>query len=89
MAKQRLEEIRKIRFEKVKKIKSLGLNPYPSEAPKKLDKISDAKTIGKKVVVAGRIWSVREHGNCCFADIKDETGKIQLFFAKEKIGRKI
>lgn len=88
MAKQRLEEIRKIRFEKVKKIRSLGINPYPSKAPSKLEKISNAKTIGKEMVVAGRIWSVREHGNCCFADIKDETGKIQLFLQKKKLGEK-
>lgn len=88
MAKQRLEEIRKIRFEKVKKIRDMGINPYPSKAPEKLSKISDAQTIGKKVAVAGRVWSIREHGNCCFADIKDETGKIQLFLHKKKLGDK-
>lgn len=89
MVKQRLEEIRKIRFEKVKKLRSLGINPYPSKAPSKPEKISSVvSTIGKKAVVAGRIWSVREHGNCCFADIKDETGKIQLFLQKKKLGEK-
>jgi lysyl-tRNA synthetase class 2 len=89
MAKQRLEEIRKIRFEKVKKLRSLGINPYPSKAPSKPEKISSVvSTIGKEAVVAGRIWSVREHGNCCFADIKDETGKIQLFLQKKKLGEK-
>ncbi len=35
MAEQRLEEIRKIRFEKAKKLRDLGINPYPSKAPSK------------------------------------------------------
>ncbi|MBU0572467.1 lysine--tRNA ligase [Patescibacteria group bacterium] len=89
MAEQRLEEIRKIRFEKAKKLRSLGINPYPSKAPSKPEKISNVvSTLGKEAVVAGRIWSVREHGNCCFADVKDETGKIQLFLQKKKLGEK-
>ena len=89
MAKQRLEEIRKIRFEKAEKLRKLGINPYPSKVPGKHDKIDQAvSTIGKVVTVAGRIWGVREHGNCCFADVKDETGKIQLFLQKKQLGDK-
>ncbi len=89
MAEQRLEEIRKIRFEKAKKLRDLGINPYPSKAPSKHEPIDQAiSSIGKVATVVGRIWGIREHGNCCFADLKDETGKIQLFLQKKKLGEK-
>ncbi len=41
---------------------------------------------GKNVKTAGRLYSYREHGNIAFADLKDETGKIQLFFKKDVLG---
>jgi lysyl-tRNA synthetase class 2 len=86
MAESRLEEIRKIRLEKVKKLRKLGINPYPSKAPEEIIKVSKAKKAsGKKVSVAGRLWGWREHGNSIFADLKDESGKIQLFFQKKNL----
>jgi len=42
--------------------------------------------MGEKVVIAARIWAWREHGGSVFADLKDETGKIQLFFQKKNLG---
>lgn len=41
----------------------------------------------KKVLVAGRLFSLRFHGGIVFADLKDESGKIQLVFNKEKLGK--
>jgi len=83
MAEQRLQEIRKIRLERVKKLRELGIEPYPAKV-KERKVIKDArKQMGKTVSVAGRLWSIREHGECCFADLKDETGAIQLFFQKK------
>ena len=34
----------------------------------------------------GRLWSVREHGNVVFADLKDASGQIQLLFQKKVLG---
>lgn len=86
MAKQRLEEIRKIRLEKVKKLRKLGINPYPSKVKYAPQKIRSArKSLEEKVTIAGRIWGWREHGNSIFADLKDEGGKIQLFFQKKNL----
>src|SRR5258706_7967476 len=83
MATSRLEEIRKVRIEKLEKLKKLGINPYPSKFS--LEHIEIAKAMDmmdQEVVVAGRIWSWREHGNVIFADLKDESDKIQLLFQK-------
>ena len=84
MAEQKLEEIRKIRLEKVKKLIDLGINPYPSKPKSDPEDISVAKgKDGSEVTVCGRIMSIRSHGNTSFFDLKDETGKIQLWFQKD------
>lgn len=85
MKTSNLEEAR---LEKLKKIKEIGWNPYAASYPK-THVISDAlKSEGKVVKTAGRIMSFREHGNIAFADLKDETGKIQIFFRKNLLGDK-
>lgn len=90
MAKQRLEEIRKIRLEKVGKLREMGINPYPSKPKGKRQRIKDArKSEGKTVEVAGRITGWRGHGNVVFADLKDESGQIQLWFQKNNLGEDI
>ena len=86
MAEQTLEQIKKIRLEKAQKLRDIGINPYPSKSKGKTISISDA--LGKmdsEVEVAGRLMSFREHGNIIFADLKDESGKIQLLFQKKTL----
>jgi lysyl-tRNA synthetase class 2 len=87
MAEKTLEEIRKVRLEKVAKLRESGINPYPSKPKGKPIKISDAtQRLDQEVEVAGRIMAWREHGNVIFADLKDETGQIQLWFQKNSLG---
>ena len=83
MAQQKLEEIRKNRLNKIKKLIELGINPYPSK-PKEnpIDIASALEKSEQAVSVCGRIMSIRGHGNMSFFDLKDETGKIQLWFQK-------
>lgn len=84
MAEQTLEQIRKIRIEKVQKLRELGINPYPSKTKGNPILISQAlKNSETDIAVAGRLMSFREHGNIVFADLKDESGKLQLFFQKK------
>lgn len=84
MAEKRLEEIRKVRLEKIEKLRGLGINPYPSRVKEEWKEVKVARTkLGEKVGVVGRIWGWRAHGNSIFADLKDESAKIQLFFQKK------
>lgn len=75
-----------IRREKLRKLKEIGINPYPSST-KRTHTVKAALTNeGKKVAVTGRIFSFRDHGNIAFADLVDESGKIQIFFQKKLLG---
>ncbi|MEK7526600.1 MAG: lysine--tRNA ligase [Patescibacteria group bacterium] len=84
----RFEEIQKSRLEKLAKLKDLGINPYPSRLVKEPQDISSAlkEKEGSAVTVAGRITRWREHGNSIFSDIKDESGKFQIFLQKKNLG---
>ncbi len=89
MADQKLEAIRQIRLEKVKKLRELGINPYPSKVEGTPIAISEALILmDKDVEISGRIMAWREHGNVIFADLKDESGQIQLWFQKNNLGEK-
>ncbi len=80
-------ELLKTRKEKIEKVKALGWNPYAASYPKTHSIAQALKSEGKKVQTAGRLFSFREHGNIAFADLQDETGKIQLFLKKELLGQ--
>jgi len=85
MADSRLEEIRNIRLQKLAKLRSLGIDPYPS----KYSRVSSARQKhGKSVSTVGRLWRWRQHGQVIFADLRDASGEIQLMFAKNKLADK-
>ena len=83
----KLEEIKKIRLEKIEKLKKLGINPYPQpNLSKKHTCLQAQSLLAKKVTLAGRLMSIRGHGKIIFADLEDRTGKIQLFFQQTVLG---
>ena len=87
---QPLEDLRKIRIEKLRKLKNLGINPFVSKVPGRMS-VSAAKK-GKEdstVSVAGRIFSLRSHGKIVFANIKDESGQIQIAFKQDVLDDKL
>lgn len=89
-----LENLQKERLKKLKNIKSLGVDPYPSYAkaikgkPARVVALEAKKMMGKKVVVAGRLRSLRPHGKITFSDLEDASGKIQLFFSQSELPEK-
>lgn len=87
-----LSEQEVIRRQKLQELEKLGINPYPAE----LFKISttaseihakfeqDAEAF-KDVTLAGRIMSTRVMGNASFAELQDETGRIQVYFRRDDL----
>ncbi len=78
--------LQKVRQEKVKRLRDAGINPYAYSFDKTHTVGQVMQSEGKVVKTAGKILSFREHGNIAFADLGDETGTIQIFFQKEKLG---
>ena len=83
-----LSEQEQIRREKLNKLKSLGINPFPANL---FPLNTNSKEINlnfeenKKVVIAGRIMSRRIQGKASFAEIQDSKGKIQVYFNRDEI----
>lgn len=89
-----LDNLRKTRLEKLEKVKKAGIASYPARSSRthtiaqavvKFDELADQKS---EIILAGRILAKREHGGSAFLDLKDSSGRIQLFFKKDILGVK-
>ncbi len=90
--KQQLSEQEQIRRDALKELRKLGIDPYPART---FDINATAREIREAfpqdnkgfqdVRVAGRIMSRRIMGNASFAEIQDESGRIQLYFNRDEI----
>lgn len=86
-----LQDIIKERQRKLKNLREVGVNPYPSEvkrtalineAVKNFAKLSSSK---KQIFIVGRIRGLRDQGNLIFIDLEDESGKIQVVLKKDNL----
>ncbi|MGX7592077.1 lysine--tRNA ligase [Candidatus Karelsulcia muelleri] len=66
-----------IRRKKLKQLKQININPYPSE---EYPRNSNYKN-NKKVIVAGRIIRIRRMGKAAFISIKDKEGLRQIYIS--------
>ncbi|MEK7449582.1 MAG: lysine--tRNA ligase [Planctomycetota bacterium] len=71
-------------------IKKLGWDPFgqrfaSAQPIKSVLTAYDPAQEGKPATVAGRIMIIRQHGKTAFLDIKDWTGKVQVYIKKDKI----
>src|SRR5687767_14540164 len=83
-----LDQIREERIKKLNNLKQSGVDPYPATVTSIHDRknIVDARNMeGNRVVVVGRLRSLRPHGKIAFADLEDESGKMQLFFSMQEL----
>jgi lysyl-tRNA synthetase class 2 len=78
--------LRSVRIQKLEALKAKGIDPYPASTTRTHSIAQAIGNEGERVGVCGRVVSFREHGNIAFADLKDESGKIQLFFQKKLLG---
>jgi lysyl-tRNA synthetase class 2 len=80
-----IDELKKVRHEKLLKLKNLGVDPYPSVACRD-HTVQQAISLGEREVsVAGRIVGLRGHGKITFFDLKDETGTIQIVVKNDQL----
>ena len=83
-----LSEQEIVRRDKLEKLRSLGINPYPAALYPVNHTSKEIKTTfeeGKKVIIAGRLMSRRIQGKASFAEIQDSAGRIQVYFNRDEI----
>ncbi|MFC1571267.1 lysine--tRNA ligase [Candidatus Margulisiibacteriota bacterium] len=93
---EELNELLKVRREKLEELKSKGINPFPyrhershtaAEILAKFEKLQDGGEGKDKVTISGRIMTKRGHGKASFAHLQDESGRIQIYSKQDVIGK--
>ena len=83
---------RKIRLDKLARLKELGVNPYPysfqptHRAAALLEQGDSLVESGEKVSAAGRLMALRDMGKAAFAHIKDNHQRLQIYLRKDAVG---
>ncbi|MCS7004800.1 MAG: lysine--tRNA ligase [Cytophagales bacterium] len=80
------------RRQKRQQLIEMGIEPYPAEAfpvnvsaKDILKNYTRNKTEYKDISIAGRLMSIRISGAASFAELQDESGRIQLYIARDEI----
>ncbi len=86
-----LNDLEKERYQKVLRLRERGVNPYPPRA-KRTHTIAEARESFEKgedpgiITLVGRMTANRWTGKITFADIRDGSGRIQLFLRQNNLG---
>ncbi|HEY4653760.1 MAG TPA: lysine--tRNA ligase [Cyclobacteriaceae bacterium] len=87
-----LSEQEIIRRKGKEELERLGINPFPADlfpvnvsARDILENYQRHKTDYKDVSIAGRMMSRRVMGSAAFAELQDETGRIQLYVRRDDL----
>jgi len=80
------------RLQKLTDLQKNNLNPYPAKVRRDYflsQVLDDFKTLEKSArsfFVAGRLRSIRSHGNLTFANLEDFSGVMQIALSKKDLG---
>ncbi len=82
---EQLNDLVKARLEKRAKLLELGIDPYGNrfEVSETIAAVRNDPTAERDVRIAGRLMSHRDMGKSLFADIKDSSGRIQIYVQKK------
>ena len=85
-----LSEQEIVRRESLQKLRDLGINPYPAAQFKTSSSVQEVlnnfeSLEGKELVLAGRIMSRRIMGKASFAELKDGSGRMQIYINRDEI----
>jgi len=80
------------RLKKLEQLKIEGISPFPAKTELNtkvadfLDNFKELLKTQKKLILAGRIVSLRLQGGSCFLHFRDGSGEMQAFIRKDNIG---
>ena len=81
-----------LRIAKVDQLRAQGIQPWPEnkEIDATCQQISDDFSVNadetREYIIAGRVMTLRGHGQTTFAHVQDATGKMQLYLRKDQLG---
>ncbi len=88
---QPLHELLQVRRRKMEELKSRGVEPFgPKFAASHFstDIIENFDSLeGQKVIIAGRLMSIRSHGKATFAHLQDYRGQVQIYLRLDQVGQ--
>ena len=86
------EDIIALRKEKLERLRSRGIDPYPARfrrthsAGDAVAVLGDGDSSPDTVTVAGRVTAIRQMGKATFVDLRDGSGRIQTYLKRDAIG---
>lgn len=82
-----VDEIRRVRLNKLKSLEENGIAPYGLRFDRThlISEVLENFQEEKEVVIAGRFMANRSHGKVMFADLEDQSGKIQIFIKIQNV----
>ncbi|MCL0036348.1 lysine--tRNA ligase [Dehalococcoidia bacterium] len=92
---QRQSELTQSRLDKLQRIRGRGIDPYPAryhrshttqEAVALYQEAEDGSGGLPQVKLAGRITAMRSMGKAIFLDLKDGSGKVQVYLRRDALG---
>jgi lysyl-tRNA synthetase class 2 len=93
MSNNSLTEIRNLRLQKVEALRAKGINPFANKftpgigcGEARAKYVAGEFKEGQHVEIAGRITAHRDMGKSQFMDLKDTSGRIQLYAQKQTLG---
>jgi lysyl-tRNA synthetase class 2 len=87
-----LDDIIKERHKKLDLIRKAGIDAYPARVKRSFEiarAVEDFEELAKSakiISLAGRLMSVRDQGKIVFADLADESGRIQVVIKEDALG---
>lgn len=87
---EQAQDVLSVRRAKLEELKKAGIEPFGGKFPVQhhaseiIDNFSEFE--GKEVVIAGRLMAKRGHGKATFADLRDFSGKIQIYAKYDELG---
>jgi len=87
-----LAELIRIRRDKARQLTAAGVNPYPyrfENTSFTANVLADFDRLAAELTVirlAGRVMQIRKMGKVFFADLRDATGRLQIYIKKDDVG---
>jgi lysyl-tRNA synthetase class 2 len=89
-----IKSIKQARLKKLENIRKAKVNPYPAKAKRThtcqqvIDKFEQLMTEKKKMILVGRLRTIRQHGGSTFAHIEDGSAKLQIYLKRDELNEK-